>query len=104
MDIVNELITLDIPTWLLVMMGLILAFAISHMSIPPIVKIAKAKGLYDLPNGRTSHINATPYLGGIAVFTSIILSTVILAGFTFTKDLIYIIAGIDHYVVCRFEG
>jgi UDP-N-acetylmuramyl pentapeptide phosphotransferase/UDP-N-acetylglucosamine-1-phosphate transferase len=78
-----------------------MAYGITYISIPPIVSIAKQKGLYDLPNGRTSHFKATPYLGGVAVFTSIILSTVIFAGISFTKDLIYIIAGL---IILLFVG
>ena len=101
MEIVYDLITKYIPTWILSLSGLILAFSITYFSIPAIVKIAKAKGLYDMPNGRTSHFQATPYLGGVAVFTAIVITTVVFAGISFTVDLIYIIAGL---IILLFVG
>jgi UDP-N-acetylmuramyl pentapeptide phosphotransferase/UDP-N-acetylglucosamine-1-phosphate transferase len=54
-----------------------------------------------MPNGRTSHLLATPYLGGIAVFTGLILSTVIITSLGFMHDLIYIIAGL---IIILFLG
>jgi UDP-N-acetylmuramyl pentapeptide phosphotransferase/UDP-N-acetylglucosamine-1-phosphate transferase len=101
MEFVNELITEYIPIWILALISTILAFGITFLSIPPIVKIAKAKGLYDLPNGRTSHFQATPYLGGVAVFTSIILTSVLIGGITFSQELMYIIAGL---IILLFVG
>ena len=71
-----------------------MAYLITYFSIPPIVTLARSKGFYDLPNGRTSHLTATPYLGGVGVFTGLILSTVVIAGGGFEHDLMYIIAGL----------
>jgi UDP-GlcNAc:undecaprenyl-phosphate GlcNAc-1-phosphate transferase len=94
MEFSNELFTVDLPTWFLVSGGFMMAFFITYVSIPPIVKLAYAKGLFDLPNGRTSHTKATPCLGGIAVFTGLIISTIVMAGIGFTKEHAYIIAGL----------
>ncbi len=47
---------------------------ISFYAIPIIIEVAKLKNLYDLPNGRTSHEVKTPTLGGIAIFTSFVIS------------------------------
>ena len=41
---------------------------------PIVVKIAKAKGLVDKPNERTSHNGAVPLLGGVAIFAGIIIA------------------------------
>lgn len=47
---------------------------ISFYAIPIIIRVAKLKHLYDLPNGRTSHSVKTPTLGGIAIFSSFIIA------------------------------
>lgn len=55
--------------------SLITGAMISYMAIPPIVRIAKAKSLVVLPNGRTSHRGAIPMLGGIAIFAGLVMGT-----------------------------
>ena len=82
-------------------MGFLMAFGITWFSVPSIVNIARLKGLCSIPNGRTSHISATPNLGGIAVFIALVLSTVIFAGTYFKFELKYIISGL---VVVFFIG
>jgi len=101
MEFSNELITIFLPAWLLIFGGFLMAFVMTYVSIPPIVELAQTKGLFDFPNGRTSHIKATPYLGGISVFSGLIISTVVFAGLGFLHDLAYIIAGI---IVILFVG
>ena len=50
-------------------------------------------------------MHATPYLGGVAVFTGLILSTVIIAGIGFEHDLMYIIAGLVILLfICGISG
>jgi len=78
-----------------------MAFAITWLTIPSIVHISRVKGLYDNPNGRTSHFKPTPTLGGIAVFAGIILSTVFFAGTYFIFELKYIITGL---IIVFFMG
>ena len=75
-------------------MGFLMAFGITWFTVPSIVNIARLKGLCSIPNGRTSHISATPNLGGIAVFIALVLSTVIFAGAYFKFELRYIISGL----------
>ena len=94
MEFSNKLISLNLPAWFFVAGGFITAFFITFVSIPPIVRLSHTKKLYDLPNGRTSHIKATPYLGGVAVFTSLIISTVLSGGIEFTSEHVYIIAAL----------
>src|SRR5664280_214243 len=82
-------------------MGFLMAFGITWFTVPSIVNIARLKGLCSIPNGRTSHISATPNLGGIAVFVALVLSTVIFAGTYFKFELKYIISGL---IVVFFIG
>ncbi|MBR9998500.1 MAG: undecaprenyl/decaprenyl-phosphate alpha-N-acetylglucosaminyl 1-phosphate transferase [Cyclobacteriaceae bacterium] len=101
MEFSNELLSVYLPAWLIILLGIIVAFAITYILIPPIVELARTRGLYDIPNGRTSHLKATPYLGGVAVFTGFVISTVVMAGFGFSKDLVYIVAGL---IIILFVG
>jgi UDP-GlcNAc:undecaprenyl-phosphate/decaprenyl-phosphate GlcNAc-1-phosphate transferase len=82
-------------------MGFLMAFCLTWFIIPSVVNISRLKNLTDTPNGRTSHIRATPTLGGIAVFVALVLSTVIFAGTYFKFELKYIISGL---IVVFFIG
>lgn len=71
----------------------ICSFAITWYAIPVIVSISRSKRLYDLPNGRTSHDKATPTLGGIALFASVCISSVLLININIIPNFQYVIAG-----------
>jgi UDP-N-acetylmuramyl pentapeptide phosphotransferase/UDP-N-acetylglucosamine-1-phosphate transferase len=74
-------------------LSFLLSVAISYWSIPSIVSVAKAKHLYDEPNGRTSHKNSTPTLGGLAIFAAVIVSMLIFFDFTTFPDMQYVVGG-----------
>ena len=90
-----------IPQWIMIIMGFLMAFGITWFTIPSVINISRLKNLCDTPNGRTSHIIATPTLGGIAVFVGVVLSTVIFAGTYFLFELKYIISGL---IIVSFVG
>ena len=71
----------------------ILAFIITYISIPPLIEVARSKNLYDVPNGRTSHENITPTLGGIAIFSGFVISSMIFVNIAKIPYIQYIIAG-----------
>lgn len=71
---------------------LITAFLISLYSIPIILNFTRAKNFYDKPNGRTSHDVNTPTLGGIALFTGVIISLLLFNDGNSNNDLQYLIA------------
>jgi len=50
------------------------AFAITYFLIPPIVRTALAKQLYDEPGARSSHALPTPSLGGVGIFGGIFIA------------------------------
>jgi UDP-N-acetylmuramyl pentapeptide phosphotransferase/UDP-N-acetylglucosamine-1-phosphate transferase len=83
-----------IPDYIMIILGFLMAYGITWFTVPSIVNIARLKGLCSVPNGRTSHIGATPNLGGIALFVALVLSTVIFAGAYFKFELRYIISGL----------
>jgi len=94
MEFSNDIFSFYFPAWSMVLAGFLLSWLITFTSIPSIVSVAKAKGLNDKPNGRSSHNNGIPLFGGVAVFAGFILSTVIIAGVGFVHELKYIIAGL----------
>ncbi len=81
-----------IDYWIIIAVALLSALIISYMSVPPIVKLAKAKLLCALPNGRTSHSGAVPTLGGIAIFAGFKFSALIFCSYTPFPELPFIAA------------
>jgi UDP-N-acetylmuramyl pentapeptide phosphotransferase/UDP-N-acetylglucosamine-1-phosphate transferase len=69
------------------------SFAITWYSIPAIVRVSRLKYLFDEPNGRTSHKRATPTLGGIALFASMIISSMLFVNINVIPNFQYAIAG-----------
>jgi UDP-N-acetylmuramyl pentapeptide phosphotransferase/UDP-N-acetylglucosamine-1-phosphate transferase len=86
---------------MLIILGFLMAFGITGLTIPSIVNVSRLKGLCDTPNGRTSHTGTTPTLGGIAVFAGFVISTVVFAGAYFIFELKYIICGL---IIVLFIG
>lgn len=94
MEFVNTLFSYYFPAWLVILAGFLLAFVITYGAIPTIVTVSRMKGLNGKMNKRSSHIDSTPLLGGVAVFAGFVLSTVVIAGAGFVYELKYIIAGL----------
>lgn len=85
----------------------VIAFTVTAISIPQIVKVAQAKGLYDKPNSRKAAKSIVPTLGGIAIFIGVTLG-ITLGGdgfpffdlkFIFASILIIFFAGIKDDLV-----
>lgn len=60
-----------------VIMTALIAFSVTYLAIPAIIKIAREKKLYDLPDARKLHTNPIASLGGIAIFLGFLLSTLL---------------------------
>ena len=69
------------------------AFIIAYISIPPLIEVARAKNLYDVPNGRTSHENITPTLGGIAIFAGFAIASMVFVNIAKIPYIQYVLAG-----------
>jgi UDP-GlcNAc:undecaprenyl-phosphate/decaprenyl-phosphate GlcNAc-1-phosphate transferase len=54
--------------------GGLLAFCITFISIPKIIKVANAKKLYDVPDDRKVHKDPIPSLGGVGIFAGFFTS------------------------------
>jgi len=78
--------------WVVSLLGFIAAIFISYLSVPPVVKLAKEKGLCALPNGRTSHSGAVPTLGGIGIFAGFSISSLLFSTYFPFPELPFIAA------------
>ena len=64
-------------TFLLNLLSIILSFCIAIFAIPPILRVAKKRNLFDFIDERKIHSAAIPPFGGVAIFLGFILSTII---------------------------
>ena len=62
---------------------LALSFIFSFIFLPQIMKISKRKRLYDIPDGRKSHGEKIPRLGGLAFFPAIVLTMSLVIGYRY---------------------
>jgi UDP-N-acetylmuramyl pentapeptide phosphotransferase/UDP-N-acetylglucosamine-1-phosphate transferase len=72
----------------------LLAAAITAISIPTIVKVARIKQLVDIPNGRTSHQGMVPSLGGFAIFVAISIALLSFVDFQTLPGIQYLLGGL----------
>lgn len=70
------------------------ALFITVVLIPAIVEIAKAKGLYDVPDNRKSHSKNIPTLGGLAIFTGFAFSSLLFFNGTAFPKFQFLVAGL----------
>ncbi len=72
----------------------LIGFILVVVSIPPIVKVARAKHLFDAFDDRKIHTTVVPPLGGVAIFIGTTLSSIIATDGISFDALKYIIASI----------
>jgi len=66
------------------------AFAITFLTIPVIIKIAKAKKLFDFPDKRKIHVRNIPTLGGLAIFLGFVFAMTFFTKFIYCYHLQYV--------------
>jgi UDP-N-acetylmuramyl pentapeptide phosphotransferase/UDP-N-acetylglucosamine-1-phosphate transferase len=75
-------------------LAFLLAFSLVILAIPPVIRVANAKKLYDSFDERKIHTQAIPSLGGVGIFLGFVLSTIISTdGYSF-ESLKYVIASV----------
>ena len=77
-----------------VVLVLFTSFFTSLFSIPIILHISRSKNIFDKPNGRTSHFENTPTLGGIAIFVGFVISILLFGNISSEYGLQYLIASL----------
>lgn len=86
---------------LLVIGAFLIGFVLVVISVPPILRVAKAKQLYENFNERKVHTQVVPPLGGVAIFIGFVLSSIIATDGLSFDSLKYIIAAV---IVMFFIG
>lgn len=78
----------------LILLAVSLSFMLVVIIIPPILRVAREKKLFDTINNRKIHTTPVPPLGGVAIFIGFVLSTIVATdGYSF-ESLKYIVASI----------
>ncbi len=73
--------------------GIVIAYLITFFLLPLVIKIAHDNKLYDVPDERKLHNHQVSSLGGIAIFTGLILSLLLVSDFNnYNSELQYFIA------------
>jgi UDP-GlcNAc:undecaprenyl-phosphate/decaprenyl-phosphate GlcNAc-1-phosphate transferase len=79
---------------LVLIAGFLFSLLVTWLGIPSVVRLARIKGLYDMPGSRASHVEPTPRLGGAMIFGGVVLSSVLFTSLSDASELKYIIAGL----------
>ncbi len=66
-------------SFLYLLLAAVLAFFTTHSTVPAVIRVAREKHLLEEPNGRSSHTQKTPCLGGIAIFASLAIVFLLVA-------------------------
>jgi UDP-N-acetylmuramyl pentapeptide phosphotransferase/UDP-N-acetylglucosamine-1-phosphate transferase len=82
-----------LPDEIKIMVALSINSLLAFYTIPVIVRVANKKKLYDVPNGRTTHTTLTPRLGGISLFLSVLITSMVLINILEFPQFQYAIAG-----------
>ena len=81
-----------LPIEMRMVLGLLTGLVVSFVAIPPIVRVATAKKLMSVPNGRTSHNGLVPSLGGVAIFAAVVMGTSLFIDSSGFEEFRYILA------------
>lgn len=75
-----------------IIVGGIIAFLVTFYAIPVIMKVSKAKKLFDIPDERKIHKHPIPSLGGFGIFVGFALALLLMLDFSGLKEMQYYFA------------
>jgi UDP-N-acetylmuramyl pentapeptide phosphotransferase/UDP-N-acetylglucosamine-1-phosphate transferase len=75
---------------LLVLMAIAIGAGITALIIPPVVRVAKSKHLFDFIEERKIHTQKIPPMGGVGIFLGVMIATVIFTKGKPFPEMIYI--------------
>ncbi len=78
-------------------LGVIMAFAITFYSIPIIIQVSNMKKLFDHPDERKLHQSPIPSLGGLGIFGGFIMAILLMADFSSQE-----VSGTIQYYLAAF--
>jgi len=76
---------------IVLLLAFMVAFAVTYMSVPSIVGVARVKNLFDEPSRRKSHVQQIPTLGGIAIFAGFTIAAGSFINYSLVPSLQYIL-------------
>lgn len=76
------------------LLSLLTAFGITAFAIPSIIRVAKVKHLFDVPDERKQHKESVPTLGGMGIFAGMLFSVTFWTDQIQIVELQYIIASL----------
>ena len=76
----------------LILLISLLSFMLAFVSIPVVIKVSRAKNLFDLPSSRKIHLVPIPSLGGVGIFIALMFSLASLLPFSSAPWIQYFIA------------
>lgn len=86
---------IKIPVMVQISVGIIIAYLTTFFLLPLIIKLAHENKIYDIPDERKTHNYPVSSLGGIAIFSGLILSMLLVSDFNnYNGELQYYIAGL----------
>lgn len=89
------------PGLFLILIAFILALTLVVITVPPIIKVAVAKKLFDESNERKIHKRSMPVFGGVAIFIGFTISTLVSTNGYTIDSLKYILGAI---IILFFTG
>lgn len=78
-----------------VITGFLVAFFVTYVAMPVIIRIASIKKLVDVPDSRKIHKTPIPSLGGVGIFAGFILAVLVAVPFKAS-------AGLQYYAAAAF--
>jgi UDP-GlcNAc:undecaprenyl-phosphate/decaprenyl-phosphate GlcNAc-1-phosphate transferase len=75
-----------------VLLAISIAFGITFLAIPVIIRVAELKKLYDVPDERKVHTTPIPSLGGLGIFGGFVLAALLTLPFQQNPEFQYFIA------------
>lgn len=74
--------------------NIVLSFILTYITIPPIIRVSKAKNLFDEPNHRKLNKVVVPTLGGVGIFIGMMLSIIIFQKSELPNEMRYIFGAV----------
>ena len=77
-----------------IIFSFVMAFFLTYVALPVVIKIAIQQSLVDIANERKSHVGTIPSFGGVGIFLSVFLVTMIWTPETYFEQLRYILTSL----------
>ena len=84
-----------------ILLASLIAFLITFLSIPVLIRLAEIKHLYDIPDDRKHHHSPIPTLGGVGIFAGFIIAVLLISPPGLQLELQYLVSA---FLIIFFLG